>query len=156
MKYSLVVNQFYTPGLMDNEYVMKGNAAIMKCSIPSFVSDFVSVTAWIDEDGNEYLASEKYEASKKNKRNLHHIPSPFNLFLKFFQVFKLPYFVTFQVVNQFYDPGIMDKEYVMKGNSAILKCSVPSFVSDFVSVISWVDESGTEYKSSEDSADSKN
>jgi hypothetical protein len=49
----------------------------------------------------------------------------------------------------------MDKEYVMKGNSAILKCSVPSFVSDFVSVVGWVDESGTEYKSSENYADSK-
>jgi hypothetical protein len=46
---------------------MKGNSAIMKCSIPSFVSDFVSVTAWIDEDGTEYLASENYDASKINE-----------------------------------------------------------------------------------------
>lgn len=49
----------------------------------------------------------------------------------------------------------MDKEYVMKGNSAIMKCSVPSFVSDYVSVIGWIDESGAEYKSNDDYVDSK-
>lgn len=43
---------------------MKGNAAIMKCVVPSFVSDFVSVTGWIDEDGNEFAPTEKYVESK--------------------------------------------------------------------------------------------
>jgi len=45
-------------------------------------------------------------------------------------------------VNQFYDPGMVDKEYIMKGNSAILKCLIPSFVADFVYVESWIDEEG--------------
>lgn len=49
---------------MDDEYVMKGNAAILKCSIPSFVSDFVSVVGWVDEEGNEFVASEDYVESK--------------------------------------------------------------------------------------------
>lgn len=49
---------------MDDEYVMKGNSAIMKCSIPSFVSDFVSVVGWVDEDSNEFVASENYVESK--------------------------------------------------------------------------------------------
>lgn len=31
----------------ENEYVIKGNSAIMKCKIPSFVADFVYVEAWI-------------------------------------------------------------------------------------------------------------
>lgn len=35
------------------EYVILGNDAIMKCSIPSFVADFVSVTSWFDSRGNE-------------------------------------------------------------------------------------------------------
>lgn len=52
---------------MDDEYVMKGNAAIMKCSIPSFVSDFVSVVGWVDEEGNEFTASEDYVESKSQK-----------------------------------------------------------------------------------------
>lgn len=51
---------------MDKEYVMKGNSAIMKCSVPSFVSDYVSVVGWVDEDGIEYKANENYVDSKKN------------------------------------------------------------------------------------------
>lgn len=47
-------------------------------------------------------------------------------------------------MNQYYDAEII-KEYVMKGNSAIIKCSIPSFVADFVSVIGWTDEEGKEY-----------
>lgn len=40
---------------MDKEYVMRGNSAILKCSIPSFVADFVHVVGWIDEEGHEFL-----------------------------------------------------------------------------------------------------
>lgn len=36
---------------------MRGNAAILKCTIPSFVADFVSVVAWIDEEGFEFKPS---------------------------------------------------------------------------------------------------
>jgi hypothetical protein len=50
-----VVNQYYNAGIMDQEYVMRGNSAIIKCSIPSFVADFVYVVAWIDSDGQEFL-----------------------------------------------------------------------------------------------------
>ena len=34
-----------------NEYVVLGNDAILKCSIPSFVADFVSVTGWVTSEG---------------------------------------------------------------------------------------------------------
>lgn len=33
---------------------MRGNSAIMKCLIPSFVADFVRTEAWIDEEGTEF------------------------------------------------------------------------------------------------------
>lgn len=46
------------------------------------------------------------------------------------------------VVNQFYDAEIMN-EYVIRGNTAVVKCSIPSFVADFVYVDSWIDEEGT-------------
>jgi hypothetical protein len=55
------------------------------------------------------------------------------------------------VVNQFYDAEII-KEYVMRGNSAIVKCSIPSFVADFVHVVAWADEDGIEYTRSNDYA----
>ncbi|XP_043064026.1 Down syndrome cell adhesion molecule-like protein Dscam2 isoform X30 [Drosophila ficusphila] len=47
-----VVSQFYITEA-ENEYVIKGNAAVVKCKIPSFVADFVQVEAWVDEEGIE-------------------------------------------------------------------------------------------------------
>lgn len=35
----------------ENEYVIRGNAAIVRCKIPSFVSDFVHVESWLMDDG---------------------------------------------------------------------------------------------------------
>ena len=37
-----------------NEHIILGNDAIFKCSIPSFVSDFVSVQAWVDNEANAF------------------------------------------------------------------------------------------------------
>lgn len=42
------------------EYVIRGNAAVLKCSIPSFVADFVRVESWIDELGTVMMATDKY------------------------------------------------------------------------------------------------
>ena len=36
-------------------------------------------------------------------------------------------------------------EYVMLGNDVLLKCSFPSFVADFVAVLSWIDSEASEY-----------
>lgn len=38
----------------DNEYVIRGNSAIMKCKIPSYISDFVSVDLWKDTENNTF------------------------------------------------------------------------------------------------------
>lgn len=53
---SLVVNQQYDAEIL-KEYVMRGNSAILKCSIPSFVADFVFVEAWVDENGEDIITS---------------------------------------------------------------------------------------------------
>ena len=56
----LVVAQAYLAET-HNEHVIAGNAAVVKCQIPSFVSDFVSVTAWTDEtSGDNYYFSDKF------------------------------------------------------------------------------------------------
>ena len=44
----------------DNEYVIRGNTAIMKCEVPSFVADFVTVEMWMDTDGNTYYQNSDY------------------------------------------------------------------------------------------------
>ena len=53
----------------------------------------------------------------------------------------LCYFFCYIVVNQLYQTRVID-EYVLLGNSVILKCLVPSFVADFIHVLGWVDDSG--------------
>lgn len=40
------------------------------------------------------------------------------------------------VVAQLYDTDV-NKAYIIRGNAAVLKCEIPSFVADFVSVVSW-------------------
>ncbi|XP_039227482.1 Down syndrome cell adhesion molecule-like protein Dscam2 isoform X18 [Drosophila yakuba] len=47
------------------------------------------------------------------------------------------------VVHQFYQTRVID-EFVLRGNSATLKCLVPSFVADFIDVEGWIDEEGVE------------
>jgi hypothetical protein len=51
-----VVAQFYVTEA-ENEYVIRGNSAVMKCKIPSFVADFVSVESWIADDGHAHTYS---------------------------------------------------------------------------------------------------
>lgn len=49
-----VVSQAYAVNLME-EYVLRGNSAILKCHIPSFVSEYVMVTSWIITEGDEEI-----------------------------------------------------------------------------------------------------
>uniref|UniRef100_A0AAR5PMB7 Down syndrome cell adhesion molecule-like protein Dscam2 n=1 Tax=Dendroctonus ponderosae TaxID=77166 RepID=A0AAR5PMB7_DENPD len=56
-----VVNQFYNAEILA-EYVIRGNTAVLKCSIPSFVADFVSVDSWIDDSGKLYKLSDNYDS----------------------------------------------------------------------------------------------
>jgi len=48
-------------------------------------------------------------------------------------------FITLLVVSQSYEIDVI-KEFAIRGNSAVMKCQVPSYVSDFVHVISWITE----------------
>ncbi|XP_042237795.1 Down syndrome cell adhesion molecule-like protein Dscam2 isoform X33 [Homarus americanus] len=43
------------------EYVIRGNSAILKCNIPSFVADFVSVQSWVTDQGQTYYPSDDYD-----------------------------------------------------------------------------------------------
>lgn len=53
-----VVTQYFEAEVV-SEYVIRGNTAVLKCNIPSFVADFVKVEAWVDSDGGEYLYSDE-------------------------------------------------------------------------------------------------
>lgn len=55
---AVVVSQNYLTEA-ENEYVIRGNSAVMKCKIPSFVADFVHVDAWISDDGEEFSTNNR-------------------------------------------------------------------------------------------------
>ncbi|CAB3363290.1 Hypothetical predicted protein [Cloeon dipterum] len=161
-----VVQQFYQSEV-NNEYVIRGNSAVLKCSIPSFVADFVSVVSWQDDTGNTFHASgeqhvvtQYYEAEVVSEYVIRGntavlkctIPSFVADFVRveaWVGSDKSVYTPTSDyVVNQFYEAEIMT-EYVIRGNTALLKCSIPSFVADFVQVESWVDDDGKIFVPSE-------
>ncbi|CAH0555680.1 unnamed protein product [Brassicogethes aeneus] len=57
-----VVQQFYQSRVID-EFVLKGNTGILKCLVPSFVTDFVQIDAWMVDDGTTY----QYEPNGLNQ-----------------------------------------------------------------------------------------
>ena len=54
-----VVHQGYATEPI-NEYVIVGNDALLKCTIPSFVVDFVEVVAWVDSEGKTFSKNENF------------------------------------------------------------------------------------------------
>ena len=50
-----MVTQDYDTDLL-KAFVIKGNEALLKCEIPSFVADFVTVESWVDNEGNQYFS----------------------------------------------------------------------------------------------------
>lgn len=74
------MNQFYEAEIL-TEYVIRGNAAVLKCSIPSFVADFVKVEAWLDEEGTVISDSEDLGNNGHYKQLMcplpaHNVPCP--------------------------------------------------------------------------------
>jgi len=64
-----VVIQNYESELMPTEYVIRGNSAILKCSVPSFVADFITVESWVTSEGQTYTRdSTESKLSMKNLR----------------------------------------------------------------------------------------
>lgn len=54
-----VVGQDYQSEIL-SEHVILANDVLFKCSIPSFVSDFVQVEAWLDSEANAHYPSTGY------------------------------------------------------------------------------------------------
>ncbi|XP_013118509.2 cell adhesion molecule Dscam2 isoform X19 [Stomoxys calcitrans] len=61
-----VVPQSYTVNVMD-EAVLRGNSAILKCHIPSFVADFIQVASWLEDEEREILPSSNQQIESDGK-----------------------------------------------------------------------------------------
>lgn len=62
-------------------------------------------------------------------------------------LFNSPHF--FLVVTQSYDCYV-NQAHVIKGNDALMKCDIPSFVTDFVSLLNWQDNEDNIFSASRD------
>lgn len=133
---------------VEKEYAIRGNSVVLKCKVPSFVGDFVTVTMWEDNEGNSFYPSNDYGTSFfwELKCVLEmcgcSYPSPTSQHL--FSVKTLISNIIFSVVIQEYQAEAHNV-YAIRGNSVVVKCEVPSFVADFVSVIGWVDSDNNNY-----------
>lgn len=61
-----MVAQYFEVQVYD-QFAIRGNAAIFKCQVPSFVADHVDVVGWIDSNGGSYVADEQSYGSQKWK-----------------------------------------------------------------------------------------
>jgi len=59
VQFALVVTQYYDTDV-NKAYVIRGNAAVLKCEIPSFVADFVSVVSWHTDQNEDFLPGSEY------------------------------------------------------------------------------------------------
>lgn len=147
-----VVHQAYEPRVID-EYVLRGNPTVIKCLIPSFVADYVHVVDWI-VDETESLAM---FATNHTLGNYGNRKCPHNLNCSY-PLTSLPQIsvrafifgiAIFTAVNQFYESQVYDM-YVIRGNAAVFKCHIPSFVADHVQIDAWQDTEGGEYSQNEE------
>lgn len=49
---------------MYDEFVISGNTAVLKCHVPSFVREYVTVTSWVRGNG-ERIVSDVLEGNEK-------------------------------------------------------------------------------------------
>ncbi len=77
-----------------DEYVLLGNAGLLRCIIPSFVSDFVLIDSWVGDDGETHFTP---------NTNLYgtHQPSKNCLIYVFLYISRAPYFIGFNCFSYF-------------------------------------------------------
>lgn len=57
--FSIVVSQPYETDVI-REYAITGNSAILKCQVPSFVADFITVSSWHTDKNEDIYPGENY------------------------------------------------------------------------------------------------
>ena len=129
------------------EYVIVGNDVIVKCQYPSFVSDFLSVQAWQDSEGNTFTAETNLKSGNLPQLSLVRIlwcsMKKFRRSLLLVLVL-FSFLIIISVAHQNYRV-VVHEESVILGNDVHFKCNIQSYVADFVQVVSWTDSEGSSF-----------
>ena len=139
---------------------MIGNDVLLKCAIPSFLADFLSVIGWVGSEGAQISPNQNYHLGNfcrtryicafspalDCKEALDPCASSFNdqVQLCLWSCEWNPNNNSFSVIVQNYETGV-SYEDVLLGNDVIFKCKIPSFVDDYVHIINWVDNDGVDH-----------
>ena len=59
---SVITQEYLT--YVNQAHAVRGNDVLVKCDIPSIVTDFVSVTSWVDNDGGIFTADKQGKIDK--------------------------------------------------------------------------------------------
>lgn len=54
---SVVIQQYDTD--VNKEYIIRGNAGILKCQVPSFVGDYLNIVAWHTDHNETFAANDE-------------------------------------------------------------------------------------------------
>ena len=164
---------------MHEEQVILGNDVLLKCNIPSFEADFVSVASWVDSEGLTFPVNQNYGNFSPEDMTINtHMRITYYtikgttiscqrrhmqiiLPLSSFYITTLEpiytnlqhglFFLLVSLILPIFSVAIqpyrvvVPEEQVILGNDVFLKCNIPSFEADFVSVSSWVDSEGTSF-----------
>ncbi len=65
---------------VNDEFVLRGNAGLLKCLVPSYVSDVVGIEAWLTNQGDTYETGRTDWGKKKFIRALFFVSFLFYMF----------------------------------------------------------------------------
>jgi len=74
-----------------DESVLRGNTAILKCHIPSFVADYVFVSSWTSDSGDEYSINENHAYGIEIKT--YSYITVYSLIIRFKYLYKIRFFL---------------------------------------------------------------
>lgn len=57
--FKIVVSQYYEADA-SKEQVIRGNAAVMKCVIPSFIGEFIDIVSWHTDQDESFFPGTDY------------------------------------------------------------------------------------------------
>ncbi|CAG2162952.1 unnamed protein product, partial [Oppiella nova] len=126
-----------------------GNTAVMRCHIPAFVRDYLTITAWIEEPTGRVVQptgtivgnqSSRYLMLQSGELYIRNVDSTFNHRTYKCRARNRLTGETFtSVVRQNFVIEVYD-EFPVMGNTAVMRCHIPAFVRDYLTITAWIEE----------------
>ena len=67
-----VISQDFKVHVALETYVIVGNDAILKCEVPSFVTDLIHVMSWVNNEEQVFLPDSRGKKESRMQKSFHH------------------------------------------------------------------------------------